>query len=52
MNGTIVDTAAGKVQGAALAWGLGLQVAWVVFFMIMCRVTFYLGVKRYSGFGG
>jgi ABC-2 type transport system permease protein len=42
----------GKVQGAALAWGLGLQVAWVVFFMIMCRVTFYLGVKRYSGFGG
>lgn len=42
----------GKVQGAELAWGLAIQAAWVVFFIITCRVTFRLGVKRYSGFGG
>ncbi len=42
----------GKVQGADLAWGLAVQAGWVVFFMVLCRVMFYLGVKRYSGFGG
>jgi ABC-2 type transport system permease protein len=42
----------GKIQGAELAWGLAIQAAWVVFFIVMCRVTFRLGVKRYSGFGG
>jgi ABC-2 type transport system permease protein len=42
----------GKVQGAALAWGLAIQLAWVLFFFGLCRLTFYLGVKRYSGYGG
>jgi ABC-2 type transport system permease protein len=42
----------GKVQGADLAWGLAVQAAWVVFFIVLCRVMFHLGVKRYSGFGG
>lgn len=42
----------GKIQGAELAWGLAIQAAWLVFFIVMCRVAFYLGVKRYSGFGG
>jgi len=42
----------GKVQGEALAIGLLVQLAWVVFFMVLSRVTFHLGVKRYSGYGG
>lgn len=42
----------GKVQGADLAWGLAVQAAWVVLFMVLCRATFNLGVKRYSGYGG
>ncbi|HEX3724934.1 MAG TPA: ABC-2 family transporter protein [Pirellulales bacterium] len=42
----------GKIQGATLAWGLALEAAWVVVFVVLSRITFYLGVKRYSGYGG
>jgi ABC-2 type transport system permease protein len=42
----------GKIQGEQLAWGLGLEFAWVVVFVILSRVTFHLGVKRYSAYGG
>jgi ABC-2 type transport system permease protein len=42
----------GKLQGADLAWGLALEAFWVVFFILLCRLTFHLGVKRYSGYGG
>lgn len=42
----------GKIQGADLAWGLGLQLFWTVTFIVLCRVTFNLGVRRYSGYGG
>ncbi len=42
----------GKVEGAELAWGLLLQLGWVIVFIVICRLAFYLGVKRYSGFGG
>ena len=42
----------GKIEGADLLWGLGVQAAWVVCFIVLCRVTFHLGVKRYSGYGG
>ncbi|REJ68292.1 MAG: ABC transporter permease [Planctomycetota bacterium] len=42
----------GKIQGADLAWGLAIQLAWVVFFIVLCRVLWARGVKRYSGFGG
>ncbi|MEX0679201.1 MAG: ABC-2 family transporter protein [Pirellulales bacterium] len=42
----------GKVQGPDLAWGLLIQLAWVLFFMGLCRLAFNLGVKRYSGYGG
>jgi ABC-2 type transport system permease protein len=42
----------GKIQGAELAWGMAIQVAWVVGFIVLSRVTFHLGVKRYSGYGG
>ena len=41
-----------KITGPALYWGLWTQFAWVVFFVIASRVTFHLGTRRYSGYGG
>jgi viologen exporter family transport system permease protein len=41
-----------KIQGPALWQGLAIEAAWVVFFIIACRVAFNRGVKRYSAFGG
>ncbi len=41
-----------KVQGMALVQGLTLQLAWVALFVLLNRVAFQRGVKRYSGFGG
>ncbi len=41
-----------KVQGYDLWFGLSVQAAWVLFFIVVSRVTFWHGVKRYSGFGG
>ena len=42
----------GKVQGAALAWGLAIQAAWVIVFCVLSRVVFALGTRYYSGYGG
>jgi len=42
----------GKVQGAELVTALWIELAWIVFFMIMCRVAFNRGLRRYSAFGG
>lgn len=42
----------GKVAGPKLAWGLAIQAAWVLCFVITSRVAFRHGVRRYSGFGG
>ncbi len=42
----------GKVAGPELWQGLGIQAAWVVFFIVASRVGFHYGVRRYSGFGG
>jgi len=42
----------GKIRGTELAIGLGVQLAWVLAFMLASRVTFHFGVKRYSAFGG
>jgi ABC-2 type transport system permease protein len=42
----------GKVQGTRLMWGLAIELAWIVFFIILCRVGFRRGVRRYSAFGG
>jgi ABC-2 type transport system permease protein len=41
-----------KVSGPALWTGIAIQAAWVVFFIVACRFTYWRGVKRYSGFGG
>lgn len=42
----------GKVQGPELIQGLWIQFAWVLFFMFTSRLTFQMGVRRYSGYGG
>jgi ABC-2 type transport system permease protein len=42
----------GKVTGAELSWGLALQFAWMVFFIVASRIIFHLGARHYSGFGG
>lgn len=42
----------GKMQGSELAFGLGLQLAWVVFFAVLCRALYARGLRHYSGFGG
>lgn len=42
----------GKVQGTALVHGLQIQVAWVLFFLLLCRLSYHYGIRRYSGFGG
>lgn len=42
----------GKVSGPELVWGLSVEFAWVVFFIIASRAAFNRGVHRYSGFGG
>jgi len=41
-----------KVTGPDLAWGLALQLFWVLFFVLASRWAFRRGVRRYSGFGG
>jgi ABC-2 type transport system permease protein len=41
-----------KVQGHDLWFGLTVEAAWVLFFIVASRVVFWRGVKRYSGFGG
>ncbi len=42
----------GKVRGGDLAFGLALQLAWCVFFVVLSRVLYRRGLKRYSAFGG
>ena len=42
----------GKVSGPELVWNLWIEAAWAVFFVILSRVMFRRGVRRYSGFGG
>lgn len=42
----------GKITGQELAWGLALQLAWVVCFMLTCRMAYQRGLRRYSAYGG
>lgn len=44
--------ALGKIQGSDLAWGLGIQFAWVLFFWVLSRVLWTRGLVRYGGYGG
>ena len=42
----------GKIQGPDLVNGLLIEAGWVLFFIVVCRVTLRRGMDRYSGFGG
>jgi ABC-2 type transport system permease protein len=42
----------GKISGADLWTGVAIQAAWVVFFIVACRMAYWRGVRQYSGFGG
>jgi ABC-2 type transport system permease protein len=42
----------GKIEGPALAWGLLIEFGWVAGFVILSRVFFNLGLRRYSAYGG
>ncbi len=42
----------GKIHGTRLAWGLVVQLGWLLFFVWLCRTAFRRGVRRYSAFGG
>lgn len=42
----------GKITGAALWQGIAIQFIWVVVFIVLSRVAYTRGVRRYSGFGG
>ena len=42
----------GKVQGADLAWGLASEAAWALFFILLARVLYRRGLRRYSAYGG
>jgi ABC-2 type transport system permease protein len=42
----------GKIQGWELVRGLAMEAAWVVFFILLSRILFHYGTRRYSAFGG
>lgn len=42
----------GKIHGTELLTALWIELAWIVFFIIACRVAFNRGLRRYSAFGG
>jgi ABC-2 type transport system permease protein len=42
----------GKIAGWELARGLAIEAIWVVFFILLSRILFHYGTRRYSAFGG
>jgi ABC-2 type transport system permease protein len=42
----------GKIQGAELWQYLAVEASWLLFFIVLSRVLFVRGLKRYSGYGG
>jgi ABC-2 type transport system permease protein len=42
----------GKVKGMTLVLFLLGELFWAVFFMVLARALYRLGLKRYSAFGG
>ncbi|WP_425619448.1 ABC transporter permease [Anatilimnocola sp. NA78] len=41
-----------KITGWELVWGLVIEVGWIVFFIVLARVMWARGVRRYSSYGG
>lgn len=42
----------GKIEGPEMYQGLWVLIGWVSFFMILSRILWWRGIKRYSGYGG
>jgi ABC-2 type transport system permease protein len=42
----------GKVKGAQLIYGLVVEAAWVLGFIVLSRWLYRLGLRRYSAYGG
>jgi ABC-2 type transport system permease protein len=42
----------GKIPSEDLPMEMAIEAAWLVFFIIVCRVAYARGVNRYSGYGG
>src|SRR3954468_16189583 len=42
----------GKIQGNALIGGLVIEAVWLALFIVLSRVMFHYGTKRYSAYGG
>ena len=42
----------GKIRGPEMYQGLAIEFAWVLFFIVLSRILWSRGIKRYSGFGG
>lgn len=42
----------GKIEGADLAVGLAVEAAWALFFFLLARGLYRLGLRRYSAYGG
>jgi ABC-2 type transport system permease protein len=42
----------GKVRGRAMIYDLFGEAAWAVFFIVLARVLFRVGLRRYSAYGG
>jgi ABC-2 type transport system permease protein len=42
----------GKVKGMALVYYLLAELFWVLFFLVMARVLYRFGLRRYSAYGG
>lgn len=42
----------GKIPEEDLPMELAIEACWLTFFIIVCRIAYARGVRRYSGFGG
>ncbi len=42
----------GKVTGTELLWQLAIEITWVLLFIVMARVLYRVGLRRYSAYGG
>ena len=42
----------GKIRGAELAQSLVIEAAWVGVMLVVCRIAWWRGTKRWSAFGG
>ncbi len=42
----------GKIPDEQLPTEMAIEAAWLAFFIVVCRVAYNRGVRRYSGYGG